>query len=202
VLLWFPLELTHWILYAAGVHRFHAAMDWLALATSTIAIVYVGGAFYRSAFRALRRRTTNMDTLIAMGASVAYAYSLTYFAGGLLGRWTPPVLDQLYFMESTGLLALVSLGHWLEARARQSAGSAIHELLSLAPATALRLVDDAGERGGGGSVCVLSSPLLPRSPAPPLVNSRRAPALSPRCPRSASGSRPPARRGCRRRRAC
>jgi Cu+-exporting ATPase len=38
------------------------------------------------------------------------------------------------------LLALVSLGHWLEARARQSAGSAIHELLSLAPATALRLV--------------------------------------------------------------
>jgi Cu+-exporting ATPase len=79
-----------------------------------------------------------MDTLIAMGASVAYAYSLVYFAGGLLGTWSAPTVDQLYFMESTGLLALISLGHWLEARARQSAGSAIHELLNLAPQTALR----------------------------------------------------------------
>jgi Cu+-exporting ATPase len=81
-----------------------------------------------------------MDTLIAMGASVAYAYSLIYFLGGLLGWWTPPTGDQLYFMESTGLLALISLGHWLEARARQTAGSAIRELLDLAPATALRQV--------------------------------------------------------------
>jgi Cu+-exporting ATPase len=146
VLLWFPLEATHWLIRAFGdghVHHLPAHQTWMAwtsLVTSTVALVYLGGKFYRSAWGALRRRTTNMDTLIAMGASVAYAYSLVYFIGGLLGRWTPPVLEQLYFMESTGLLALVSLGHWLEARARQSAGSAIHELLSLAPATALRLV--------------------------------------------------------------
>jgi Cu+-exporting ATPase len=146
VALWLPLEATHWLLRAFGgghLHHLPAQQTWMAwasLVTSTVALVYLGGKFYRSAWGALRRRTTNMDTLIAMGASVAYAYSLTYFTGGLLGRWMPPVLDQLYFMESTGLLALVSLGHWLEARARQSAGSAIHELLSLAPATALRLV--------------------------------------------------------------
>jgi Cu+-exporting ATPase len=42
-------------------------------------------------------------------------------------------------MEASGLLALISLGHWLEARARQSAGSAIRELLNLAPSIALRL---------------------------------------------------------------
>ena len=47
------------------------------------------------------------------------------------GLWRD--LPDLYFMESTGLLALISLGHWLEARARESAGSAIHELLELAP---------------------------------------------------------------------
>jgi Cu+-exporting ATPase len=142
--LWFPLELTHWITRALGDHSHHAPahntwMGWTALAASTIALVYLGGKFYRSAWSALRRGTTNMDTLIAMGASVAYFYSLTYFVGGLLGWWTPPLKDHLYFMESTGLLALISLGHWLEARARQSAGSAIRQLLDLAPQTALRL---------------------------------------------------------------
>ena len=45
-------------------------MTWLSLITSTIGIAYVGWAFYRSAFKALLRRTSNMDTLIAMGASV------------------------------------------------------------------------------------------------------------------------------------
>src|SRR5205823_8423609 len=51
------------------------------------------------------------------------------------GHGLPP----LYFTESTGLLALISLGHWLEARARASAGSAIHELMNFAPATAWKL---------------------------------------------------------------
>jgi P-type Cu+ transporter len=157
VLLWFPLEALHWTLAALGIgHAHHVPahqtwMGWAALVTSTLALVYLGGKFYRSAWGALRRRTTNMDTLIAMGASVAYAYSLTFFLGGLLGWWAAPRTDQLYFMESTGLLALISLGHWLEARARQSAGSAIRELLDLAPQTALRFTpsapdasDDAG----------------------------------------------------------
>src|SRR5439155_8621038 len=110
-------------------------MTWLSLVTSTIGIVYVGWAFYRSAFRAALRRTSNMDTLIAMGASVAYVYSLGALIGHLWRGWPLP---DLYFMESTGLLALISLGHWMEARARESAGSAIRELLNLAPAIALR----------------------------------------------------------------
>jgi Cu+-exporting ATPase len=85
-----------------------------------------------------------MDTLISLGASVAYVYSLAYFAAGLAGMVRPPNLHQLYFMEASGLLALISLGHWLEARARQAAGSAIRELLNLAPSTALRL-DESGQ---------------------------------------------------------
>jgi Cu+-exporting ATPase len=110
-------------------------MVWLSFFTSTAAILYVGSAFYLSAFKALLRRTSNMDTLIAMGASVAYLYSLIALIGNLLNAWPLP---DLYFMESTGLLALVSLGHYLEARARASAGSAIHELLNLTPPTAIR----------------------------------------------------------------
>ena len=55
------------------------------------------------------------------------------------GLWGPP--QAIYFMESTGLLALISLGHWLEAPARDSAGHAIRELMTLSPPTALRLDD-------------------------------------------------------------
>ena len=144
-LLWFPLEITHWLLRWTSPHAGHGGslwMHWLSLAAATAAIGYVGWAFYKSAWSALRRGTSNMDTLIAMGASVAYGYSLIAFAGYLLGWWH--TLPNLYFTEATGLLALVSLGHWLEARARQSAGSAIHELLSLAPAVALKVYDDGG----------------------------------------------------------
>ena len=143
--LWLPVELTHWAMEVLGGPQHHMAaaqqtwMGWLTLACSTVAIIYVGGKFYANALAALRRGTSNMDTLISMGASVAYGFSVTYFAGGLAGMWSPPMAHELYFMEASGLLALISLGHWLEARARQSAGSAIRELLELAPSTAFRL---------------------------------------------------------------
>src|SRR5688572_8979390 len=86
ILLWLPLEATHWALQLTalsdGAHAGHSSahghlwMHWAGLAASTVAIAYVGWAFYRSAWAALVRRTSNMDTLIAMGASVAYGYSL------------------------------------------------------------------------------------------------------------------------------
>ncbi|MGD0388131.1 MAG: heavy metal translocating P-type ATPase [Tepidisphaeraceae bacterium] len=135
IVLWFPLEMLHWImrLMSAGES---AWMTWAALLTSTVAIVYVGRGFYASAFRALRHGTSNMDTLIAMGATVAYGYSVIALAGNWIGLWPP---QSIYLMESTGLLALISLGHWLEARARDLAGHAIRELMVLSPPTALRL---------------------------------------------------------------
>lgn len=142
-ILWFPLEFTHWVQTAVGGHSHHAAsqswMTWATLTSSVAVMIYIGSKFYRSAAIALRHGTTNMDVLIAMGASVAFGYSLVYLSGGMLGWWTPPMAEQLYFMEAGGLLTLVSTGHWLEARARQSAGSAIRQLLDLSPATALLL---------------------------------------------------------------
>src|SRR5439155_10393217 len=103
IALWLPVELLHWWLTLTHRHTSdHLWITWLALVTSTISLVYVGSAFYRSAWRALRRGTSNMDTLIAMGATVAYVYSLVAFAGYLAGAWRLP---ELYFMESAGLLA-------------------------------------------------------------------------------------------------
>ena len=136
VALWLPVEALHWALTLAGQHHV-AWMDVLALAASSVAMVAVGGAFYKNAFAALARKTTDMDVLIAIGASVAYGYSAVGWGGAVAGLWAKP--EHLYFMEAAGLLAFISVGHWLESRARQSAGRAIHELMQLAPATALRL---------------------------------------------------------------
>jgi Cu+-exporting ATPase len=145
IALWLPVELTHWIHHAffsmpsmAGMpHAQLNWIDWLAVVASTISIVFVGSAFYLSAWSAMKHRTTNMDTLIAIGASVAFGYSAVALIGYLAGWWHN--LPDLYFMEASGLLALISLGHWLEARARSTAGGAIRALLDLSPATALRI---------------------------------------------------------------
>ena len=136
VILWLPVEVLHWT-----TTRHHAGelmwVDWLSLAASSLAIVLIGGAFFASAFAAARRRTSNMDTLISLGATVAYGYSLVALVGHLAGRWPMPAA--LYFNEATALLALISVGHWLEARARTAAGSAIRELMNLTPPTAWRV---------------------------------------------------------------
>jgi Cu+-exporting ATPase len=163
LVLWVPLEAAHWASMlaagtsaagggsssaAAAAHAHHAVtwMDWAGLVTGTLAMVLIGSGFYAGAWAALRRRTTDMDVLIAMGATVAYGYSLVALLGFVAGKWDAK--PDLYFMEGTGLLALISLGHWLEARARHAAGSAIRQLLDLTPAVAL-LVGRAGEPGDG-----------------------------------------------------
>lgn len=145
LVLWLPLEAWHQFNHFFGAMAHHAMaaqttwIGWISLIFSTIALIYVGGRFYAGAWAALKQRTSTMDTLIAMGATVAYGYSLAVFVGGFIGLWPPPTMNDIYFMEASGLLALISLGHWLEARARQSAGSAVRQLLELAPPVALRV---------------------------------------------------------------
>jgi Cu+-exporting ATPase len=168
--LWLPIELWHWLMMSMGmrhaVHSTSMPLIWAALATSTAAMVFVGGGFYASAARALRRRTSNMDTLIALGATVAYGYSVVSLAGYVLGAWQ--TLPDVYFNEATGLLALISLGHWLEARARQSAGDAIQKLMELSPQRALRLDEtdnavevDVADLRPGDRVLVLPGQRIP-----------------------------------------
>ena len=76
-----------------------------------------------------------MDTLVALGSTTAFLYSVW----GLFAGWH----THLYFMEAVGIITLVSLGHWLEARASERAASSLRALLNLAPQTARRL-DAAG----------------------------------------------------------
>ncbi|MHC4989595.1 MAG: heavy metal translocating P-type ATPase [Planctomycetota bacterium] len=146
--LWVPLELLHWLAPAA----WSTWMPWIMLAGSSAVLVLAGSGFYRSAWSAARRRTTNMDTLISMGATVAYLFSLVVFVLQLNGA----IPDQpLYFTEAAALLGIISLGHWIEARATAQAGSAVRELLELQPEEAEVLHD------GRDTVTVASADLRP-----------------------------------------
>ncbi|MCP3903857.1 MAG: cadmium-translocating P-type ATPase [Planctomycetes bacterium] len=133
--LWVPMAVVHWTIGAG-----QAWAPWFMLAGASVVLAVAGGGFYRSAWRAARRGTTNMDTLIAIGATTAYVFSLVVFIAQLTGR---DLGQPLYFGEAAALLGIISLGHWLEARASAKAGSAVRDLLELQPDEAARL-DDTG----------------------------------------------------------
>ena len=84
-------------------------------------------------------RGSNMDTLVALGSTTAFGYSLwALFAGRG---------DHLYFMEAAAIITLITVGHWLEARMSARASGALKSLLNLAPQTARRRRADGGEIG-------------------------------------------------------
>lgn len=130
-----------------GIEHLHGELNWytwLSVVLSTIVQVYVGSAFYKSAWHAATKRTTNMDTLIAIGSTAAFGFSVVVLLGHLLG-YRPQ--QPFYFSEAAGLLTLISIGHWLEARTTAAAGSAIRELLSLQPDEVTRLTSEADSSG-------------------------------------------------------
>ncbi len=135
--LWAPMGLLHWF----APTSWHGWVPWVLLAGATLVLATAGAGFYRSAIAAALRRTTNMDTLIAIGATTAYVFSVVVFIMQLAGSGTE---QPLYFTEAAALLGLISLGHWLEAHASAKAGSAVRELLELQPEQA-ELIDEQGQ---------------------------------------------------------
>ena len=118
------------------------------LALATPVQLWAGRPFYAGAWNALRHRTADMNTLIAVGTSAAYLYSLAtivvpdFFreAGlGMEGEGLP-----LYFDTAAAIITLILLGRFLEARARSATSDAIRRLIGLAPRTA-RVVRDGRE---------------------------------------------------------
>jgi P-type Cu+ transporter len=125
-------------LMAAPLGLAMAQLNWLALAPATLIQLWAGGRFYRAAWRAARHGATNMDTLIAVGTSAAWGYSvvLTLWPAVATSAGIEPAA---YFDSSTIIIGFVLLGRWLEARAKGQAGSAIRELLALEPPIARRI---------------------------------------------------------------
>ena len=135
--LWIPMEALHWITMSQHIHN--SAVDSALLIGSTLSMVLVGSGFWRSAWSVLRVWRTNMDVLIALGATTAYVASLVIFIAQRVGA----LQDQsTWFSEAAALLAIISLGHWFEAKATKSAGAAVRELLELQPEKAERINSD------------------------------------------------------------
>ncbi|MDL1885779.1 copper-translocating P-type ATPase [Anaerolineae bacterium CFX8] len=100
----------------------------------------VGRQYIVGALKAARNRTANMDTLIAMGSSAAYIYSLAVLAGIVLG-FSDVIGDHVYFETAAVIVTLITLGKLLEARAKGRTSEAIKALIGLTPKTATLLRD-------------------------------------------------------------
>jgi P-type Cu+ transporter len=127
------------ILLALGEWVFAVAMErwfqWLAFGLATIVQSVCGARFYRGAWLQLKARSSNMDTLVALGSTTAYAYSI----------WALFQHTHVYFMEAAAIITLISAGHWLEARMSAHAASSMKKLIGLAPSQARRRTAADGE---------------------------------------------------------
>ena len=94
-------------------------------------VIVTGWNFYYTGSKTLFRGNPGMDTLVAMGTSAAFIYSL-YATIRIFGGATHYV-HNLYFESAATILTLITTGRYLEARSKGRAGSAIKKLLSLAP---------------------------------------------------------------------
>lgn len=107
--------------------------EWIQLALAIPIQFWAGWQFYQGFWSALRAKTANMDSLIAIGTSAAFIYSLLVIVGAVAG--------EVYFEIGSILIAFVLLGKWLEARAKGKTGEAIKKLMGLAPKTAIVMRD-------------------------------------------------------------
>lgn len=113
----------------------------ISLVLATPVQLYLGAGFYRGTWSGLRMKTFNMDSLIAIGTTAAYLYSLVFYTKyvitnnslfGIMGEKIP----ELYFETAAFLITFVLLGKWLEARATSKTNEAIKKLMGLQAKTA------------------------------------------------------------------
>ncbi|GAA0698187.1 heavy metal translocating P-type ATPase [Dyella marensis] len=143
-------------LLAMGPHLFgwHLPTPWDGVAAwteallSSVVVLWGGASFFARGWRSLRPWSPNMYTLIALGTGVAWAYSMVAFflpeafpdgfrdAHGRVG---------VYFESAAVIVTLVTLGDFLELRARRRTGAALKALLGLAPKTARHVNADGSE---------------------------------------------------------
>ena len=118
------------------------------LALATPVQFWAGWPFYTGAVKALRHKSTDMNTLIAVGTSAAFGYSVAtilvpeFFRAAGLGMDGADL--PMYFDTSAAIVTLILLGRFLEARARSHTSDAIRRLINLAPRTA-RVIRNGAE---------------------------------------------------------
>ena len=128
-----PMMVGEWV-FALGLARW---FQWSCFFLAAVVQVFAGAPFYRGAWSQLKAGRSNMDTLVALGSTTAFAYSAWALLSGAGGH--------VYFMEAAAIITLISCGHWFEARVSARASSTLRALLRLAPDTARRRNADGSE---------------------------------------------------------
>lgn len=121
-----------------------AIMPYIGIASLILTIpvqFIIGAGFYKGLWSGLKMKMFNMDSLIAIGTSTAFFYSLWQFINYLvvnksLVGLNSEKIPELYFETAAFLITFVILGKWLEARAKGGASEAIKKLMGLQPKTA------------------------------------------------------------------
>ena len=111
---------------------------------STPVVFWLGSGFYVNAWKLLKHRSANMDTLVANSTGIAYLFSLfnLFFPDFWLSRGVTP---HVYFEAASVIIAFILLGRTLEERAKGNTSAAIKKLMGLQPHTVI-LDDGTGER--------------------------------------------------------
>lgn len=127
------LSMSHFLPMSLGLppQTLHLLLFFL----TTPVLFYSGAPFFTGALKATRHFSANMDTLVALGTSAAYAYSVwvTFFPAQVAAFGQKIAV---YFDTTAMIITFILLGRWLEARSRGRASQAIRRLLALAPPTA------------------------------------------------------------------
>ncbi len=121
--------------HAMGIHT---SVGMMMFPLATVLQIYLGGPYVIGAWNRLKQKSTNMDTLIAIGTSTAYTFSVYQLFLG-------DPHQAHFFMDSGIILTLITLGKYLEVRSKGAAGAAIERLLDLAPKAARRIGNDGSE---------------------------------------------------------
>ena len=105
---------------------------------ATIAMIYLGGSFFRSTLRGLRERMFNVDSLVTIGTTTAYVYSWISYIVYIIQNHTALMTDQfiaprLYFETVILLFTFVTLGKWIENRAADRTEQSVRQLVKLRP---------------------------------------------------------------------
>ncbi len=118
--------------------------NYIMWALTTPVVFIFGRQFFVSAFNNARRRTANMDTLVALSTGIAYVFSV--FNTVYPQFWHSRGLHaHVYFEAAAVIIAFILLGKWLEEKAKSGTSTAIKKLMGLQPKTVVRIAADGTE---------------------------------------------------------
>ncbi|MFV0449063.1 MAG: heavy metal translocating P-type ATPase, partial [Vibrio sp.] len=118
-------------------------MAWGVVGSLCLALLSTAGkGFFTSAWQALTHRRATMDTLVALGTGAAWFYSILVV---MAPNWFPDSARHVYFEATAMIIGLISLGHYIEAKAKARTTQSLQALINLQPQQATLVITNNGE---------------------------------------------------------